>query len=42
MTHEVGMPKPLSAAIQVGTGISAFRNASELASTYPFEDDSEG
>ena len=34
MTHEVGMPKPLSAAIQVGTGISAFRNASELASTY--------
>ncbi len=22
MTHEVGMPKPLSAAIQVGTGIS--------------------
>ena len=42
MTHEVGMPKPLSAAIQVGTGISAFRNASELASTFPFEDDSEG
>src|SRR6476660_5349567 len=41
MTHEVGMPKPLSAAIQVGTGISAFRNASELASTYQFEDDSE-
>src|SRR3954451_5050656 len=42
MTHEVGMPKPLSAAIQVGTGISAFRNASELASTFAFEDDSEG
>jgi acyl-CoA reductase-like NAD-dependent aldehyde dehydrogenase len=42
MTHEVGMPKPLSAAIQVGTGISAFRNASEVASTYAFEDDSEG
>ena len=36
------MPKPLSAAIQVGTGISAFRNASELASTFEFEDDSEG
>src|SRR3954453_625324 len=42
MTHEVGMPKPLSAAIQVGTGISAFRNASELASTFAFEDGSEG
>ena len=42
MTHEVGMPKPLSAAIQVGTGISAFRNASELASTFEFEDDSDG
>ena len=42
MTHEVGMPNPLSAAIQVGTGISAFRNASELASTFRFEDDSEG
>jgi aldehyde dehydrogenase (NAD+) len=42
MTHEVGMPKPLSAAIQVGTGISAFRNASEVASTFRFEDDSEG
>ncbi len=42
MTHEVGMPKPLSAAIQVGTGISGFRNASELASTYEFEDDANG
>jgi acyl-CoA reductase-like NAD-dependent aldehyde dehydrogenase len=42
MTHEVGMPKPLSAAIQVGTGISGFRNASELASTYEFEDASKG
>ena len=41
MTHEVGMPKPLSAAIQVGTGISGFRNASEIASTYEFEDDCE-
>ena len=42
MTHEVGMPKPLSAAIQVGTGISGFRNASEIASTYEFEDDANG
>jgi aldehyde dehydrogenase (NAD+)/betaine-aldehyde dehydrogenase len=42
MTHEVGMPKPLSAAIQVGTGISGFRNASEIASTYRFEDESNG
>jgi acyl-CoA reductase-like NAD-dependent aldehyde dehydrogenase len=42
MTHEVGMPKPLSAAIQVGTGISGFRNASELALTYEFEDYSKG
>src|SRR5690349_14875833 len=42
MTHGVGMPKPLSAAIQVGTGISGFRNASELASTYDFEDDANG
>src|SRR3954466_14586644 len=42
ITHEVGMPKGLSAAIQVGTGVSAFRNASEVASTFAFEDDSEG
>jgi aldehyde dehydrogenase (NAD+) len=42
MTHEVGMPKPLSAAIQVGTGISAFKNAAELASTFEFEDTSNG
>jgi aldehyde dehydrogenase (NAD+) len=42
MTHEVGMPKPLSAAIQVGTGISAFKNAAELASTFEFEDSSNG
>ena len=32
ITHEVGMPKGQSAAIQVGTGISAFSTASELAS----------
>ena len=42
MTHEVGMPKPLSAAIQVGTGISAFKNAAELAATFEFEDTSNG
>ena len=42
ITHEVGMPKPQSAAIQVGTGISAFTIASELASTFEFEDTSNG
>ena len=42
ITHEVGMPKPLSAAIQVGTGISAFTLASELLATYEFEDDRDG
>jgi acyl-CoA reductase-like NAD-dependent aldehyde dehydrogenase len=42
MTHEVGMPKPLSAVIQVGTGISAFTLASELAETFAFEDGSNG
>jgi aldehyde dehydrogenase (NAD+) len=42
ITHEVGMPKGQSAAIQVGTGISAFSNAAELASTFEFEDSSKG
>jgi acyl-CoA reductase-like NAD-dependent aldehyde dehydrogenase len=42
ITHEVGMPKRQSAAIQVGTGISAFSAASELASTFEFEDASNG
>ncbi len=42
ITHEVGMPKGQSAAIQVGTGISAFSTASELASTFEFEDTSNG
>ncbi len=42
ITHEVGMPKPQSAAIQVGTGISAFTIASDLATTFPFEDTSNG
>ena len=42
ITHEVGMPKGQSAAIQVGTGISAFSNAAELASTFAFEDSSNG
>jgi aldehyde dehydrogenase (NAD+) len=42
ITHEVGMPKPLSAMIQVGTGISAFMIASELLDTFEFEDDSNG
>src|SRR6185295_10226709 len=34
ITHEVGMPRAQSAAIQVGTGISAFTTASDLASTF--------
>jgi acyl-CoA reductase-like NAD-dependent aldehyde dehydrogenase len=42
ITHEVGMPKGQSAAIQVGMGISAFATASELASTFEFEDTSDG
>jgi len=42
ITHELGMPKRQSAAIQVGTGISAFSIASELASTFQFEDSSNG
>ena len=42
ITHEVGMPKGQSAAIQVGTGISAFTTASELAATFEFEDTSNG
>ena len=36
------MPKPLSAMIQVGTGISAFSIASEVLDTFEFEDDSNG
>ena len=42
ITHEVGMPKGQSAAIQVGTGISAFSATSELASTFEFEETSNG
>ncbi len=42
IAHEVGMPKPLSAAIQVGTGIGAFKVASELAATFEFEDTRHG
>jgi aldehyde dehydrogenase (NAD+) len=42
ITHEVGMPKGQSAAIQVGTGIAAFSTAAELASTFAFEDTSNG
>src|SRR4051794_17553786 len=42
ITHEVGMPKGQSAAIQVGMGIAAFSTASELASTFEFEDTSNG
>ncbi len=38
ITHEVGMPKPLSASIQVEMGVSAFSIAGELARTYEFEE----
>ena len=40
--HEIGMPKPLSAAIQVGLGIRAFAVASELLETFEFEDRTSG
>ena len=36
--HEIGMPKPLSAAIQVGLGIRAFATAADLLETFEFED----
>jgi aldehyde dehydrogenase (NAD+) len=42
IAHEVGMPKALSNMIQVGTGIAAFNTASDLTSTYEFEDKSDG
>jgi aldehyde dehydrogenase (NAD+) len=42
IAHEVGMPKGQSAAIQVGTGIAAFSTASEIASTFEFEDTTNG
>ncbi len=41
ITHEVGMPKPLTAD-QVGSGISGVLQRRRFASTYSFEDDSEG
>ncbi len=40
--HEIGMPKALSAAVQVGLGIRAFSTASELLETFEFEDTSTG
>ncbi len=40
--HEIGMPKPLSAAIQVGLGIRAFATAADLLETFEFEDRSNG
>jgi len=40
--HEIGMPKPLSAAIQVGLGIRAFATAAEVLEGFEFEDTSAG
>lgn len=42
ITHEMGMPRAQSAAIQVGSGISAFSTAAEMASSYGFVDTSLG
>ena len=42
ITHEVGMPKGQSAAIQVGTGIAAFATAAQLLGTFSFEDTTNG
>jgi aldehyde dehydrogenase (NAD+) len=40
--HEIGMPKKLSAAIQVGLGIRAFATAADLVDTFEFDDRSNG
>ncbi|WP_194904583.1 aldehyde dehydrogenase family protein [Catenulispora rubra] len=37
-TREIGMPRPLSAAMQVEMGIRAFATAADVAETFPFED----
>ena len=38
ITHELGMPLKQSGLIQVGSGISTFRMAGELAGTFAFEE----
>lgn len=38
ITHELGMPIGLSAAIQVGTGIAAFATAAAIVAEFPFEE----
>jgi acyl-CoA reductase-like NAD-dependent aldehyde dehydrogenase len=40
--HEIGMPKKLSASIQVGLGIRAFATAADLLDTFEFDDRSNG
>jgi aldehyde dehydrogenase (NAD+) len=40
--HEIGMPRPQSASIQVGLGIRAFAAAADLLETFEFEDRSNG
>ena len=37
VSHELGMPRSQSAAIQVGSGIGTFQMAASLAATYRFE-----
>jgi aldehyde dehydrogenase (NAD+) len=41
ISHELGMPRRQSGAIQVGTGISAFKTAADLAATFEFEHQAE-
>jgi len=40
--HEIGMPRPLAAAVQVGLGIRAFATAAEVLEQFEFEDTSSG
>jgi aldehyde dehydrogenase (NAD+) len=40
--HEIGMPRPLSASIQVGLGIRAFAVAADVVESFEFEDRSDG
>jgi aldehyde dehydrogenase (NAD+) len=42
ISHEVGMPKHQAMTAQVGGGISGFSAAAELATTFAFEDTSNG
>jgi acyl-CoA reductase-like NAD-dependent aldehyde dehydrogenase len=41
ISHELGMPRAQSAPVQVGSGISTFRMAADLAAVFEFEHQSE-